>query len=496
MLVQGDARHLPLRDGCVQCCVTSPPYWGLRDYGVGGQIGLEATPDEYVATMVAVFREVRRVLRDDGTAWLNLGSSYYGSWGNYGGQNRGAGTQRAINSGSQAVNPAYDGLEQWRPPTAGVSKRRARPCDSSDTGQSDSRLSDSTSFHLCDGCLAALRSDCTSRNDHSPASVLEPSSFASIRERMEFENGHVPTSDCARPADHNSSAILDPQLVQDPVGGQLPASQVSTLAQSFVPRRGVCSHCDNCGGCLSVLGSSYRDARLCGRRADYTRGKDETEQTWRSRMTDMVLSSEAWVYLTTSSLKAKDDVSIPQLVALALRMDGWYLRSDIIWAKPNPMPESVTDRPTRSHEYIFLLAKSERYFYDAESIREEATYGRTERTNWARAINGSLKDSRKGIEAVSVGRCDPSAGRNKRSVWTVNSEPCAEAHFATFPQKLIEPCILAGSRPGDIVLDPFIGSGTTGKVCERLGRRWVGVELSPTYLQIAERRTAQMGIGL
>jgi DNA modification methylase len=161
-------------------------------------------------------------------------------------------------------------------------------------------------------------------------------------------------------------------------------------------------------------------------------------------------------------LKPKDLCGIPWRVAFALQADGWYLRSDIIWTKPNPMPESVTDRPTRSHEYIFLLAKNQRYYYDAEAISEP------------------FADARE--------------GRNRRDVWTVNSEPTPEAHFATFPQRLIEPCILAGSREGDLVLDPFLGSGTTGEVCERLGRRWVGLELNCAYLPIARRRTAQLGL--
>lgn len=543
MIIRGDARSIPLRDGCVQTVVTSPPYWGLRDYGTGrwdggdadcdhsairrmtrfergfsdacskqptkagsngsepqwttnecpcgatridSQIGLEPTPEAYVATMVAVFREVRRVLKDDGTVWLNLGSSYYGSWGNYGGQNRGNGTQRDINSGSQAVNPAYDGLERWRPPTAGVSKRRAQLCDISDRAQSGLHLSDSISFHLCDGCRAVLPAGRISRNGYSPAQEQEPLSFESNRECMESLPDHLPTSDCVHPADRNSAASLDSLLSPDLEGGPLLASQVSTLLRSSSPHRGDCRHCANCDACLYVLGSATRDSRLCARKADYTRDKDETEQTWRSRMTDMVLSSEAWRYLTTTSLKAKDDVAIPSLVALALRMDGWWLRSDIIWAKPNPMPESVTDRPTRSHEYIFLLSKSANYYYDADAISEESTLSK------GQAKGAGVNPSGNGKKEFII----TTERRNKRSVWTVNSEPTPEAHFATFPQKLIEPCILAGSRPGDLVFDPFIGSGTTGRVAERLGRRWVGLELSADYIKIASNRTAQLGLGL
>jgi site-specific DNA-methyltransferase (cytosine-N4-specific) len=227
--------------------------------------------------------------------------------------------------------------------------------------------------------------------------------------------------------------------------------------------------------------------------------------------------------------KPKDLIGIPWRVAFALQADGWYLRSDIIWGKPNPMPESVTDRPTRSHEYLFLLAKSERYYYDAKAIMEPAspsTHARIAQPNvlsqktskqngHGRRYAGfnerwdAAEDAARGVSPKTLlgeigvvknnasftsATADLVLERNKRDVWTVNSEPTPEAHFATFPQKLIEPCILAGSRVGDICFDPFLGSGTVGVVCERLGRRWVGLELSPEYIEIAKRRTAQIGL--
>jgi DNA modification methylase len=354
VILRADARQIPLRDGCVQTCVTSPPYWGLRDYGVAGQIGLEATPAAYVATMVGVFREVKRVLRDDGTVWLNLGDSYAGS-GKDGNPEEG---KQATNAGSQTIGTLY-----------GKVGETAR--------------------------LAAV---------------------TNVSRRFCAEGGIAP----------------------------------------------------------------------------------------------------------------KNLTGIPWRVAFALQADGWYLRSDIIWAKPNPMPESVTDRPTRSHEYIFLLSKGERYFYDADAIREDfadermgnpGAYTRTTQAakgannnrqdlgflnggggwNAPRSHRGSLfTNGKTAHDKANVGqgpRYDHE-GRNKRSVWTVNSEPTPEAHFATFPQKLIEPCILAGSRIDDLVLDPFIGSGTIGKVAERFGRRWVGLELSADYVEIAKQRTAQQGLGL
>ena len=297
----GDARSLPLATGTVQCCVTSPPYWGLSDYGVPGQLGLEATPDAYVASMVAVFREVRRVLRDDGVVFCNLGDSY--AAGGMGGHDRGG----------------------------------------------------NATFH-----------------------------------------GH------------------------------------SERQGDRIPKK------------------------------------------------------------APDGLKPKDLVGIPWRVAFALQADGWYLRSDIIWAKPNPMPESVTDRPTKSHEYVFLLTKSARYFWDADAVREPHADDWHDRASTWR--NGEAKQQSRGESYHPYGEAKPFAnppnplGRNLRSVWSIATQPYPEAHFATMPEKLVEPCIKAGSKPGDLVLDPFAGSGTVGKVALELNRRFVGVELNPLYVGMARRR--------
>jgi len=329
LLIRGDARNIPLADKSVHCCVTSPPYWGLRDYGVTGQIGLEKTPEEYIAVMVGVFREVRRVLRDNGTLWLNLGDSYAGSWGNYGGQNRSAGKQRAIISGSRVPNPAWDERTKFLPPAA----------------------------------------------------------------------------------------------------------------KGF------------------------------------------------------------------PGIKPKDLIGIPWRVAFALQADGWYLRSDIIWAKPNPMPESVTDRPTRAHEYIFLLSKSARYFYNGAAIEEPASMASLARRNQdiekqhgsLRANGGPYKQRGHGRRHDGFNdRWDAmekekqcSGTRQKRDVWTVSPQPFPEAHFATFPEKLIEPCILAGCPAGGTVLDPFMGSGTTALVARANQCNAVGLDLNAAYIKIATKRLSQ-----
>jgi DNA modification methylase len=307
----------------VQCVVTSPPYYGLRDYGVDGQIGLEQSPDEYVQRLVDVFREIRRVLKDDGTVFLNLGDSYVGS-------NQGAGTK----------NPT--------------------PKQSSNRGT----------------------------------------------EYMLSEN-------------HTS-----------------------------------------------------RLSKVAG-------------------------------------LKPKDLIGIPWRVAFALQADGWYLRSDIIWHKPNPMPESVKDRPTKSHEYIFLLTKSARYYYDYQAVLEPANYdGRKDTVfkgslkydadtlarvggeRWPNKIRDyKTKEGGNGQSPQHHGKDIPTVpARNKRSVWTVNTQPFKGAHFAVFPPKLIEPCVLAGSKVGDIVLDPFNGAGTTGVVAVKYGRDYIGIELNPDYIAMSEKK--------
>jgi DNA modification methylase len=205
----------------------------------------------------------------------------------------------------------------------------------------------------------------------------------------------------------------------------------------------------------------------------------------------------------TTGAKPKDLLGIPWRVAFALQDDGWYLRSDIIYSKPNPMPESVTDRPTKAHEYLFLLAKSERYYYDAQAIREEAKYP---------GDHGFLRGPIDGCDSDTVtwraksmqtrkmlGVDSKTAGnewRNRRSVWTVASEPFSGAHFACFPRKLIQPCILAGAPPGGVVLDPFMGSGTTAQVATDLGRNFIGCELNRDYVELHDMRRTTLGMPL
>lgn len=322
-----------LADESIHCVVTSPPYYGLRDYGIDGQIGLESTYLEYIEKMVTVFREVRRVLREDGTLWLNIGDSYSNDtkWG-------GA-------SGGKNSTSAAGGYQ----------------------GQRVRRGSD-----------------------------------------------------------------------RDPKRG--PAADGQPMQQY------------------------------------------------------------------PSGLKPKDLMMMPARLAISLQDDGWYLRSDIIWHKPNPMPESVNDRPTTAHEHIFLFAKSQKYYYDAPAIAEPVTGGSHARGNgvnprsrWPsgwdcgdgdhKALAGRYKAKQN--ESFSAAVSGLVTERNKRTVWTVPTQPYPEAHFATFPEALIEPCIKAGCPPGGVVLDPFGGSGTTAIVARRMGCDAVLIEISPAYCELVAKRLSQ-----
>ena len=286
-----------LPDESVHCCVTSPPYWGLRDYGIDSQIGLEKTPEKYISKMVSVFREVRRVLRNDGTLWLNLGDSY--------------------------------------------------------------------------------------------------------------------------------------------VSGK---SRYSSKAQTIAGKK--------------------RNEPINGNRPN--------------------LNHHAY-------LKDKDLSMIPSRVAIALQSDGWYLRSEIIWHKPNPMPESVTDRPTKSHEMIYLFSKSSKYYYDYEAVKEPVA--NPERINFqSGSRSNGINNDRNDNDLWERSKGARYSKRNLRDVWTVATTPFKGSHFATFPKKLIEPCILAGCPENGTVLDPFGGAGTTAVVSESLNRKWILIELNPDYCELSKNR--------
>jgi len=237
---------------------------------------------------------------------------------------------------------------------------------------------------------------------------------------------------------------------------------------------------DKCGKCGAV-------------RIDNQIGLEKTPEEYIERMTAVfrevkrVLKGDGTIWVNMGDgFNEKQLTGMPWRLAFALQSDGWYLRSDIIWSKPNPMPESVTDRPTKAHEYIFLLSKSPRYYYNADAIRDKCEYGRREWSNIDGNMAGIGFNGDRGHATVAGKSENPM--RNKRSVWEITTQPYPEAHFATFPEKIPELCIRAGTKLKDTVLDPFMGSGTTCAVAKKLGRQWIGIELNPEYIKLAERR--------
>lgn len=506
----------------VQCIVTSPPYWGLRDYGTSGQLGLEKTPEEYTSKMVEIFREIRRVLKDDGTLFLNLGDSYFGS---------GRGPTGYNGIGDQSKRQGFD----HAPRVSAYDTHGRAPGDY----QGDGCLL----RNLCDECQAALLGrKFHKRFQHAHESVsyasvpsqahkalhyLSPESWDSIRHLL---NERLDLS------------MRDQSHIEGPENGLLPFVQESTIAEFSPQPLASSSQCSNCGEWISEERSfslcAQVSAHMCddslssfGCSQDSVLLSEEQEHhnqcTGENCLLRVSLAQPPYIqpYCTTNQLKSKDLVGIPWRIAFALQADGWYLRSDIIWSKPNPIPESVTDRPTKAHEYIFLLSKKEKYYYDQEAILEpctESTFTRIAqdlesqegswRANGGAKTNGPMKpvvrktDKQRGHSRRHAGFNDrwdhmtkaeqAANGRNKRTIWTVATHPFSEAHFATFPEDLIKPCILAGCPEGGIVLDPFGGSGTTAVVSRSLGRKSIYIDLNPKYADMAIKRLEGVALSM
>lgn len=453
--VTGDCRETMrawAADGVrAQMCVTSPPYFGLRNYNHEGQLGLERTPEQYIAAMVEVFRCVWDVLADDGTLWLNLGSSYA--------------------SGD-------------KPPNQSLLRQRVPSCGKRGTAPQGSQGADRACLDSCDEPQGATHchhesSARTGQSSRQAAQQIEPTTQGSEHSgfdqssRLTFQTG-----------DHQSTTGATSQNVQ----GALLLSDEALVCQQE-PRTSL----RDAQECADKSACTCGTSRMLQPLAVHTKGKESFFSACRrSDCNGIGMCGYCFSSLTTASLniKQKDELNIPHLVAMALQADGWILRQTIIWSKPNPMPESVRDRCTKAHEYVFLLSKSKRYFFDSDAVAEPVAASTVERLSQpmlhqqggsARVpgkTNGNMK---------AVGNTEK---RNRRSVWTVATRPYKGAHFATFPPALIEPCILAGSRPGDIVIDPFMGSGTTAAVAIEHGRQYLGCELNPGYGALQQERIA------
>ncbi|MDO9527616.1 MAG: DNA methyltransferase [Syntrophales bacterium] len=519
----------------IQLCVTSPPYWGLRDYdlppviwdakegcvhewidntyvrntdltagikqktNVGaigrdepvnnsfchlcgawlGCLGLEPTPELYVKHLVQIFREVRRVLKKDGTLFLNLGDSYFGSGGAHTPDHANPGLSKSASRGGvQRVN-AYD---------------------TSDKEPEDYQGRDSLCESLCDVCRKAYLIG-KSRNGDLPVPMQALLPSETNHEHKELQTDRFPTSGSLILAAHTLNAIPDSANLKDHEDEQPLSFQESMTGLSFVQHQDLCLQKDNHASCPLCGQTSTPCVRGYGCRQDCTFGTDSPSGASILDRLDKSSSYLAYPNLTTPSrnvklnLKPKDLIGIPWRVAFALQADGWWLRADIIWAKPNPMPESVTDRPTKSHEYIFLMSKNGKYFYDAEAIKEELQESSIKRNqsgwngNQERGyVNGTQNHMSK---YLGSDKAKQETHRNKRSVWTVATKPYKEAHFAVFPAALITPCIEAGSKIGDTVLDPFGGSMTTAYVAKKLNRNAVMIELNEKYIKMGIKRLSQ-----
>ena len=493
-IINGDSLEVikTLPDNSINCCVTSPPYWGLRNYGVEGQIGLEKTPEEYVGKMVAVFGEVRRVLKADGVLFLNLGDSYYGS---------------SMTGGTKSIEGSAKRMGRMFEKPSNVQHEDAY--DTSGKAPADYQESGCLCENLCDVCREVyLR---TSRTYDLLVPMLTVSLSGPTRESMGFVNGHSPTSDFSR-----LGARIFPAIQRLLHCGGRADEQLRAIRESMPDefsrqlldlcwQRGNSSACLLCGRSLTdnVQGFAHMSGGFSGQQMHIQNNAlHDAQRGHRSQYKDKacgycneILTTDTppniQPYCTTNKwknqLKPKDLVGIPWRVAFALQADGWYLRQDIIWHKPNPMPESVTDRCTKAHEYVFLMSKSARYYYDAEAVKEAVMH--PQKLHKSTSKSPAQESAYHGNAPTNSGRCgtDPS-GRNRRSVWTVATQPFKEDHFAVFPPNLIKPMILAGCPTGGVVLDPFVGSGTTAIVARELGRRFIGIELNPEYADMASRR--------
>jgi DNA modification methylase len=551
-LLNGDCIEMmrTLPDASVHCCVTSPPYWGLRDYGHDGQIGLESTPEAYVARMVEVFREVRRVLRDDGTLWLNLGDSYFSSTKGTGGSNPETSPKQAwkgsengqggytikLSAGDLPIKPKDLVGIPWR-----VAFALQQPYYTGKVADERDRVWLAAMVDS-EGSICGTEyqtGDRTKTNIYISVTNTSAPIIAKCERLFPQDVRHV--YEKTGPS-HRICYRWDVERMETK------ALFIREIYPYLVAKRK-----------QAIVGYTFLDMQ-CGLPSK-KKGYLPEQQERRS-----------WLMAALSKLNAGEDVDLPDWVVEppSLFEPGYYLRQDIIWHKPNPMPESVRDRCTKAHEYVFLLTKSARYYYDAEAVKEafaDERQGNPGRYKWKHGAGGVAgggpNSLHKGDGIVDGWNADGKAtGRNRRSVWTITTKPYSGAHFAVMPPDLVEPCILAGcpeqccsvcgagyeriterkrppiecytnsNKPDAIrpcqggggmgqklnewykanppihlgfepscdcaasgtmpgtVLDPFAGSGTTLAVAIENGRSAIGCELNPSYVELANKRIA------
>jgi DNA modification methylase len=472
-IITGDCRDVlqTMPDESIDCVVTSPPYFGLRDYGVDGQIGLEQTPDAYVAEMVAVFREVRRVLRDDGTLWLNLGDSY---------NNR---TKVRTSSHQPALNDFAD--DNW-------AERAAR---------GGVRMSNMPGIKEKDLIGIPWAVATALRNPYYTGKIARERDRVWLAAMIDGEGTicgfHHIRADDGRPRTgvhvtitNSSKALLDEAARIWPTSRSEHDVPGDGHLGKRVTWRWIVHGIENK---TLILRELYPYLIQKKRQAMVAYNllllMAEAKRLGHSPQRDAIRDKRKVLTDLLSALNRCAPVDMPSwlIEPPSVFEPGWFLRQDIIWSKPNPMPESVRDRCTKAHEYLFLLSKSERYFFDADAIAEPATSDHASGNGFAGRQGGAEHLPMSG-GAGSREEWKPGGKRNRRSVWAVATQPFKEAHFATFPPALIEPCILAGCPAGGTVLDPFGGAGTTGLVADRVGRNAILIELNPAYAEIAKKR--------
>ena len=411
-------------------------------------------------------------MRQDATLWLNLGSSYFGS-------GKGGGGSYALDGMTVSAGVRVDSGGSY--PSQSPLLWRAPAYDSDDTKSPNSPGAD----RACPGYDDARPDATASRHADTPRNG---------RRARQGEPPILPTGHDSEPAGCGRvpHAALPPDVPESttPLSCDRPSDVCGHEATASVSRRQPTTSLDGAPPSADNLVYTYGTPPTPPPLIVRTVGRESFFSACQSPDCKGVgRCGLCWCRLAIPSLhvKSKDLVSVPNLVALALQADGWWLRSEIVWAKPNPMPESVTDRPTSAHEKIFLLSKSARYWYDAEAVREPAEYGRRNGPTFSYVQRADTRDARNPSPGTISGG-DPSTGRNLRNVWTFATEPFPEAHFATFPTELVRRCILAGCPIGGTVLDPFGGSGTVGLVADRLQRSAILIEAKADYVEMAKRR--------